>query len=167
MTNRDVANKFFEDRNGRFERGSMSVSYSDNIYYSYSTAIGKIVKDIHDNDVVLISDNNFSVTTSKHIMNLRGACYRNGLKTYTVPQFYEMNDFIRAHIYTELRDNLKLFKNSNLKRKCNREAFMHNYIMLTNLLDLADFKEYETGIKELLAKYKVTMEFVTNYKRGK
>lgn len=165
MTNRDVANKFFEDRNGRFERGSMSVSYSDNIYYSYSTAIGKIVKDINGNNVLIVSNDCFSMTTTKHIHELIEAGCKHGLKIYYLPQEMYRGDFYLSWIVDIIKGNLEFFSKEKLTRKNNREGVEGHYSMLINLLMLEDFKPYFKEIKKILKKYESVYEYVKNYKK--
>lgn len=168
MTNYDVAESFFENPNGSFERASMNVSYGNKVFYSYSTPIARIAKDINGNDVLLVSNNNLSVTTSKHIGNLLSAnCRYENLKLYRLPQQIRGWAFDCWDVFNKIERMLKYLKDSNLRQKPNRENFIHNYGMLESLLCLEDFKEFASKIKTLLTEYKDTMEFVVNYKRGK
>ena len=168
MTNLDIAENFFENPNGYFNRKSMNVSYDNKVFYSYSTPIARIAKDINGNDVLLVSNNNLSMTTSKHIGRLLGAnCRYKNLKVYRLPQQIRGWAFNNWDVFNKIERMLKYLKDSNLRQKPNREAFEHTYRMLESLLCLEDFKEFASKIKTLLTNYKDTFEHIVNYKRGK
>ena len=56
MRNVDVAHDFFYHEGRTFDRSSMTVSYRNNIFYSYSTAIGQITEDRTGRKVCIISN---------------------------------------------------------------------------------------------------------------
>ena len=150
MKNQDVAHKFFYDRNGSFERSSMTVSYYNNKFFSYGTCIGEISTDINGNEICIISRNNFSSTTSKHLGELRYAC---PLKKYYLPQGMGNSSFYADDVYRALRGSLEYYSNSKLTQKANRESLTDNYEMLQDCLQLSKFEKYFDDIKKVLAEY--------------
>ena len=151
MRNSDVAHKFFYDRNGSFERASMTTSYYNNKFYSYSTCIGEISTDINGNEICIISDDNFSSTTSKHLSSLRYACPMN---IVYLPQNMGNNEFYALEIVRELARNLEYYSKSKLTQKPNREALTHNFEMLEDCLRLQKFTQYTDEINNTLNQYK-------------
>lgn len=70
----DLAHEFFyNDDGGEHYPRYSACGYDDNRFLSYSTCIGYLTKNKHGERVVLISINNFSNTTAKHLSALRGA----------------------------------------------------------------------------------------------
>ena len=168
MTNYDVANEFCRNPNGYRDNKNMNVSYDRNIFYSYNTAIGKIVKDINGNNVVLISDNTFSSTTAKHLHYLKEACFNNGLlKMYILPQTINTGDFKPIRVVNELIARLEYFAKENLRQKYNREMFINSYAMLDKTRELKDYEEHREAIDNALQKHKETGEFILNYLRNR
>lgn len=73
-TNFDICHEFFYSGfNQEYMPRYLNVGYSDNKFYSYSTVIGAVVKNKAGESVLLISSNNMSVTTSKHLSYLYSA----------------------------------------------------------------------------------------------
>lgn len=147
MQNRDVAHSFFYDLNGRFERRSMTVSYEHNKYWSYATVIAKITQTITGKTVCIISDNNFSATTAKHISELRSAC---PFDVVYLPQRIGQQDFNAYDTVKICIDNLEYYSKSKLTQKPNREGFSRYFHMLQNTLELEGFEnEFEKTEKAL------------------
>lgn len=147
MQNRDVAHSFFYDINGRFERRSMTVSYAYGKYWSYATVIAKITRTITGKTVCIISDNNFSATTAKHINELRSAC---PFDVVYLPQKIGQQDFNAYDTVKICIDNLEYYSKSKLTQKSNREGFSRYFHMLQNTLELEGFEnEFEKTEKAL------------------
>ena len=159
MQNREVAHKFFYDVNGSFDRCSMTVSYKHNKYYSYGTVIGKLTEDINGNRVCIISNNNFSNTTAKHLNELRYAC---PLKYYRLPQRIYNEDFYARDIIEHLEQNLDYYSKAKLTQKANREGFNECYAMLTSTLELAMFEEHFKQIKSILKEFESIHNAINN-----
>lgn len=147
MKNRDVAHQFFYDLQGSFSRRSMTTSYEYGKYYSYSTVIGKIAETITGKTICIISDNNFSMTTTKHIGELRQAC---PFDVVYLPQTQGYNDFNAFDVVRKCIENIEYYSSSKLTQKANRDRFSSYYIMLQNTLDIVCFEaEFEKTTKTL------------------
>ena len=159
MQNREVAHRFFYDLNGSFDRRSMTVSYYNNCYFSYGTCIGEISETITGKTVLLVSDNNFSNTTSKHIRELINACpfeYR------PLPQRMYQRDFNAFNILGYLKSNLEYYSKSRLSRQENRQGFLRAYNQLIDCLELVKFSDYISEINKLMDDYKELKEQIKN-----
>lgn len=72
MKNIDIAHEFFySDFNS--SRNFNNINYSENLFYSYYTVIGAVVKSKTGNNILLVSEDSMSSTTGKHIGNLISA----------------------------------------------------------------------------------------------
>lgn len=151
MQNRDVAHQFFYDLNGSFDRRSMTVSYYKGKYYSYSTVIGQIAETITGKTVLLISDNNFSMTTAKHLNELRAAC---PYELVYLPQNQGSGCFYPADVVDKCIRNIKYYSESKLSQKPNREALTSYYNMLQNTLELVGFESQFEKATQTLNQFK-------------
>ena len=151
MQNRDVAHSFFYDINGKFERRSMAVSYANNKYWSYSTVIAKIAQTITGKTICIISDNNFSTTTSKHISELRQAC---PFDIYYLPQKCRHQDFYACDIVDNCIYNLDYYSKQKLSQKPNRESFSKYFLMLQNTLEIEGFEHQLEKTEKALNEYR-------------
>lgn len=151
MRNQDVAHKFFYDRNGSFERASMTTSYEYNKFYSYSTCIGEITKDINGDDICIISRNNFSSTTSKHLSELRCACPMNMVY---LPQGMGRYEFTAIDVFRALKGNLEYYSKEKLTQKANREGLTDNFEMLQDCLRLQKFESLFDDVRKVLDEYR-------------
>jgi hypothetical protein len=131
MNNYDIAHKFFYDLDGYFSKHYMNVSYSNYKYYSYYTIIGKVIEDIDGNYLLLVSEDNFSNTTAKHINNLLGACPFNN-RMY-VPVNYGDSDIYVDKLEEKIVKKLEIYKKSKLALKENREKYCRYYTMLCEI----------------------------------
>lgn len=159
MQNSDVAHNFFYDNHGRFNRWSMNVSYGGGVFWSYGTAIGELTEDINGNTVCIISDDNFSNTTSKHIGVLAYACPH---QVYYLPQEYGSSAFYVESTIQRLSNRLEYYSKAKLTQKPNREGLSHNYQMLLTLLELKKFQPEHKNIKKILRKYKTLYEDINS-----
>ena len=88
-TIRDICHDFFYTGDGSsYRRRYSSVSYDNDTFYSYNTAIARIVGAHNGEEVCLISYDGFSHTTAKHLSYLKQAC---PLTVIFVPAQYECN----------------------------------------------------------------------------
>jgi len=160
MKNQDVAHQFFYDRNGSFDRRSMTVSYGYNKFWSYGTVIGKITENRQGKTIFLISDNTFSNTTAKHIGELKYACpYYN---IYSLPQRIGNSDFYIRETFEHITKNLEYYSTEKMTRQNNREQFTKYYNMLASLLEIKGFEEYDKDIKKQLKKHKKLHEDINS-----
>ena len=161
MKNSDVAHNFFyDDINSSFERQSMTVWYSHGKYYSYSTCIGEMTTDINGKNVVIISDNNFSNTTAKHLNELRVACPYYDI--YYLPQQRGNGEFYVNETIDHLKSNLEWYAKSKLTQKPNRQGFTNTYNMLDSVLNLEKFKSEFKRVKKILKDYKPLYDDINN-----
>ena len=163
MQNRDVAHRFFYDSiDSSFEKRSMTVWYSHGKYYSYSTCIGEMSTDINGKNIFIISDNNFSMTTSKHLGELRRACPYSVVDIYYLPQSQGNREFYVNETINHLKSNLEWYSKSKLTQKPNREGFTNTYNMLDSTLNLEKFKDEFKNIKKILKDYKALYDDINN-----
>lgn len=167
MQNRDVAHGFFY-WSGNFYRRSMTVSFENNKYFSYSTCIAKIIGTKTGQNVLLLSRNKFSTTTAKHIGELRHANPRYNI--IEIPQTQGDSDFYPNDVLNKCYNDLRYYANEKLSLKHNREEFSYYYETIKELAEvdgfnvdtniLNDYKElYETiNSPDELAKYKAKVQ---------
>ena len=129
-TNFDVAHSFFYQENERFDKNYMNVSYNDDTFYSYYTAIGRKIKTRDNKNILLVADNYFSSTTCKHISNLISACPYDYIR---VPQKYGNHYMELSKIIEYIKENLEYYSKEKMTRKENRTAFSKHYEMLIEL----------------------------------
>ena len=134
MQNSQVAHNYFYASNGeQFNRRSMSVSYTYRHYFSYSTCVAELAHTVSGTKIYIISDNNFSMTTSKHIGELKRAC---PVEYILLPQSMYSKEFEVSEVFETIEHNLKYYANSNLKQQANRENLKKYYSMLQSLSEL-------------------------------
>lgn len=155
MRNINFAHQFFYDDNQNRWKENNNVSYYDNKYFSYSTCIAKITQSKKGEFILLISDNNFSHTTTKHISEIRQANPR--YKVLYFPQKYGAYDFDLSYIKDTLIKSLDFYASSKHTQKANRQGYINNFEMLKNL------DEYLIDInKAIFDKYKPLFDILTN-----
>ena len=155
MKNSDVAHNFFYASVGEhFNRSSMTVSYDYAHYFSYSTCIAELTQDTDGKHIYIISDNNFSNTTAKHIGELKRAC---PIEYVLLPQSIYNKEFYTRETFEHIEDNLKYYANANLNQKFNRENLKKYYNMLQDLARLEKWANYKNKIQELLSFYEVAI----------
>lgn len=159
MQNREVAHRFFYDLEGSFERNSMTVSYYTGKYYSYGTVIARITETIEGETVCIISDNNFSMTTAKHLNEKKAAC---PFRKYYLPQAIGNSDFYASEVVERLKNDLEYYSTAKLTQKANREGFSHTFKMLQDTLDLKMFESLFDKIKKLIVEYTDLFEKINN-----
>lgn len=133
MNNQDVAHKFFYQTGEIFDKRYMSVNFNDDTFYSYYTAIGKKIVGKNGDDILLISDNNFSNTTCKHINYLMQACPFGCKNIIRIPQRYGSHYLNLNTILKDIEENLKYYSNQKMSLKANRESYSKYFEMLIKL----------------------------------
>ena len=123
MSNFDIAHKFFYAEGSRYcMPRSTAMGFDGDRFFSYYTLIGKICTNKNGAPVLLISDNNFSATTSKHLSYLRGAC---PLKMISVPMEYGGRDITPAEAAERAIKNAVYFADQKLTQAANRNALFN------------------------------------------
>ena len=131
MDNYGIAHKFFYDLSGYFSKHYMNVSYKNYKFYSYGTIIGKVIEDLDGNFLLLVSENNFSNTTAKHINNLLRACPFNDYM-YVPIEMYDRDIYIN-NLEKIICKKLDYFKNQKFSQKYNRDEYCRYYTMLCEI----------------------------------
>lgn len=157
--NYDMAHAFFYDLDGSCEKRWLTTSYYKRCFYSYSTVIGQMTEDINGHSLLIISYDNFSNTTAKHINILRQAspCYN----IIYLPQRYEGREFNANYCLKDIEDNLKSLKD-RLTRQENRQAFKTYYHFLNSFLLVKNFEPLFERAKELQKEYKPILDICNN-----
>lgn len=126
MKNIDIAHEFFySDFNSH--RNFNNISYSENIFYSYYTVIGAVVKSKFGNNILLVSESSMSSTTGRHIGYLISACPFSFLR---VPMEYGNHHFSLEACINRIVKNLDYYSNSKLSLKANRESYIQSFKQL-------------------------------------
>jgi hypothetical protein len=152
MDNYDIAHKFFYDLSGYFKKHYMNVSYNNYKFYSYGTIIGKVIEDRDGNYILLVSENNFSNTTCRHIANLLGACPFSYLH---VPVKMYDRDINIDDLEKTITKKLDFYKNEKLSLKQNRNEYIRYFDMLNTVsnkivkIKKAVIKKYEKLYNDL------------------
>lgn len=132
-TNAKIAHDFFYSGFDKTRSLSgMSVSYDKNSFYSYYTTIGYVATDKEGNPVTLISRDNMSQTTSKHLWELRSASpyscipvemnYGDRLSENAATALQEIAYNFKKALGVYARQKLSLAKNRNNFIDCYRDA---------------------------------------------
>lgn len=164
-TNARIAHDFFYSGFDKTRSLSgMSVSYDKNSFYSYYTTIGYVTADKEGNPVTLISRNNMSVTTAKHLSELWSASpypcipvemsFGERLSENAATALQEIAyDFKKAlEVYS--RQKMSLAKNRNAFIDCYRDAKRFSEKVYT--LDfLKDFEKTYIDVTENVEQIKV------------
>lgn len=138
-------NFFYDDENAYCRKNyGPAVWYQDGVFYSYTTAIGRIYHMKDGNRALVYSATGFSSTTRKHIHDLWAACpfYKN----ISVPAKYE-GHLTSEEILSKIEAVLSAERNFN--RKEQREEFLNAFKALESLNELKGFK----GIPAMIRKY--------------
>lgn len=124
-TIQDVAHAFFyADEKDKFERRYMSVSFSGRVFYSYWTVIAAVVNDKAGKPVTLLSRDNMSMTTAKHINAVWDASPHNVLWVpFEYGEHHFSIDFVVRNFEKELERTSKL----RMTRAENRSEFSSLY----------------------------------------
>lgn len=161
-TNQDVCHDFFYDRGGHFMPRYKNVGYSDDTFYSYDTAIAKLVTNKFGDTVCLMSCEGFSNTTRKQMSYLCRAC---PFSILYVPVSGGEVAFDSRDVLAVALGDLAYWKTKKMSQQCNRTAFSRSLNQLkvymdnfdVNLTDeqqllLAEHEKFNEGLLEIESK---------------
>lgn len=137
MDNMDFAHRFFYNNDPDRYREHGSLSFYGPDFCSYYTLIAHIAEYKEGGHVLLLSQDNFTVTTSKHISHIWSASPYNIIR---VPFKYGEHHFNAENIIERLKNNLDYYSKQPLTRKENREAFKNAFNSLEKLKAVKGFK---------------------------
>ena len=158
--NYDMIHSFMYDSLDSYcSKSWINISYSRGRLFSYGTCIAQFVKDINDDLILIISDNNFSNTTAKHLSIVRAA--NPHYNVIYLPQAYGSSEFYAHEVLNRLVSALE-YNSKKLSRQVNRYDFTHNYNMLSNFLQVKHFSPLFDKAKEVLEQYKVLYDACHN-----
>lgn len=153
MANIDIAHEFFySDFNS--SRNYNNISYSENLFYSYYTVIGAVVKSKTGNNILLVSEDSMSSTTGKHIGNLISACPFSFLR---VPMEYGNHYFSLEACIKRIVHNLDCYANSRLSQKANRQGYINSFNQLQYINDYIQDVD-----SSLIEQYKPLFDLLNN-----
>ena len=135
-TNETIAHAFFYE-NGDLIKNHLHLWKSNGVIYSYATPIAIIEKDKNNNDILILSSNNMTHTTGRHISYVRRAAPCN---IVYYPFFYGnyFSDFY--DIRRDLIDSLEKYKSLSDSYEC--EQFIKYFKSLEDLNEYFDLDEY-------------------------
>lgn len=131
MRNINIAHEFFYS-GFNSHRNFNNISYSENLFYSYYTVIGAVVKSKFGNNILLVSESSMSSTTGRHISHLINACPFSYLR---VPMEYGNHYFSLEACIKRIVRNLDEYSNSKLSLKANRESYIQSFNQLQYIND--------------------------------
>lgn len=155
MRNVDVCHNFFYSEKRIFSRSRMNVSYTNDNFFSYSTCIGKRIKDSQDNYILIVASNKFSVTTAIHLNELRYACPYD--KIIELPQNWYSDDFYPSNVLKQIKECLET---NHLSKKSYRYDFVKSYNVLFEIVNLPYFSNFKDEINSLIDIHKVNLDKV-------
>lgn len=160
-TNRTVAHEFFySDFESEYMPRYLSVGYRLNKFFSYNTVICAVVKDKKGESVTLLSSDNMTPTTTRHISHLWSA---SPFDIVYVPFKYGWNcwDKLEPEQLTPLfRENLEYLARQKMTLAKNRNEFIRGY---SNALEFSE----RVLTLDFLDEYKELYETLTNDEKVK
>ena len=152
MDNYDFIEKFVNEKE-RYKK-HVNLRAEGKRLYSYSTCIAEKAKDTNGEDIMLVSDNTFSMTTARHLNILRNKCAQAGIRMVELPQHYNSDEFYRSDVIEKIEKALSWCNKEGVSRMHERETIIKNYNMLESTLTLAKFVVDSSHINELLDQYR-------------
>ena len=153
MANIDIAHEFFYS-DFDSSRNYNNISYSENLFYSYYTVIGAVVKSKTGNNILLVSEDSMSSTTGKDIGNLISACPFSFLR---VPMEYGNHYFSLEACIKRIVHNLDCYANSRLSQKANRQGYINSFNQLQYINDYIQDVD-----SSLIEQYKPLFDLLNN-----
>lgn len=153
MANIDIAHEFFYS-DFDSSRNYNNISYSENLFYSYYTVIGAVVKSKTGNNILLVSEDSMSSTTGKHIGNLISACPFSFLR---VSMEYGNHYFSLEACIKRIVHNLDCYANSRLSQKANRQGYINSFNQLQYINDYIQDVD-----SSLIEQYKPLFDLLNN-----
>lgn len=150
MISQQFAHQFFYDNDFNAYANNGNMSYNNGKFYSYGTIIGKVISNKHGK-TLLISHNNFSTTTAKHISYLRNAC---PFDTISVPVDWYQSDITPERLVTDITSTLDSIFAAGLNTKSNRDE----YSTYLNSLEKLNARNIIPASKRAINKYKKIWE---------
>ena len=124
-TNWDVAHHFFyQDGHERCNPSWLNCGFDGDDFYSYSTIIAKIVTGLDGRHYTLVSYDNMSPTTGRHISNVVAA---SPYEVIRVPMAYGYSSFDIKCLEQRISANLDMYAESRLSRKENRAGYINYF----------------------------------------
>lgn len=145
MTNWDFCHQFFYDDFTSY-KGYGNMHYDSDKFYSYSTIIGKVIERKQGN-VLLISKETFSATTSKHISYLKQAC-PFGYAIVKVPVDIGQYDIDPNKLPEEFCSELDSYAKQGFTTASVRNEFRDTLDAMEHLVELGIIKVRKTTIKK-------------------
>lgn len=149
-TNQDICHDFFYDGDGSScRRRYCNVGYDNDTFYSYNTAIARIVAAHNGEEVCLISYDSFSRTTARHLSYLKQAC---PITSIFVPAQYECNTLDEEDVLQWFFADLNRAAAQKLTQAANRNGFINTFQYFQHFLnyfhDLLLTKEQEEQLEK-------------------
>lgn len=136
----DVAMDFLNQRKD-YGKGS-SVHYNGNLFYSYATVIAQVVKGKDNGTYCLLSNNNMSMMTSKHIGRVVSACISTNTPIIRVAcDWYDRYEIAPTEYATRQINDLNYYVEHKeiLTKKPNRTEFISVYVNTQELIKVLGF----------------------------
>jgi len=158
MRNINIAHEFFySDFNSH--KNFNNISYSENLFYSYYTVIGAVVQTKTGSNILLVSEDSMTATTSKHIGYLISACPFSYLR---VPMEYGNHYFSLEACIKKIIRNLECDANSKLSLKANREGYINSFNQLQYINDYIQDVDFN-----VIEQYKPMFDLLSDSKKVK
>ena len=139
MDNQTIAHRFFYSEDRYFAPAGYNMWYDGDCFYSFSTIVGMKVDGLDGCRYLLISDDNMTPTTGRHISYLRSACPHG--RILRVPMEYGDSYFEVGYIVPRLVERLKSLKELSMTRKENRQQFIDAYNALLSAAAVVKYKK--------------------------
>ena len=149
-TNIDICHDFFYNEGGRYRPCYKNIGYSDNTFFSYDTAIARIMPAHNGERVCLISYDGYSRTTGRQLSYLRSAC---PLTILNIPTNYGSHYIDEDSVVTKFFADLNFTRAQKLTQAAYRDQFMNIYRFFKRFLSY--FHDYELSQEQekLLEEY--------------
>lgn len=149
-TVQDICHDFFYEGDGScYRKHYHNVGYDNDTFYSYDTAIARIVAAHNGEEVCLISYDSFSPTTAKHLSYLKQAC---PLTRIFVPAQYGCSTLDEEDVLKWFFADLNQAAARKLTQAANRNEFINTFRFCQRFLnyfhDLLLTKEQEEQLEK-------------------
>lgn len=151
-TNETISHAFFYERGDLIKKNHLHLWKNYKAIYSYSTPIAILEKDKNNNDILILSSNNMTHTTSRHINYVRRAAPCN-IVYYPFFRNNYFSDF--WDIKRDLIDSLEEYKSLSDSYEC--DQFIKYFQSLEDLNEYFDLDEHLIAYKPLYLKAKESL----------
>ena len=159
MDNYDFIEKFINEKELYKKHGNLKAE--GKMLYSYSTCIAEKAKDTNGKDIMLVSDNTFSVSTARHLQILRSKCIQTNIRMVRLPQRYNGDEFYRSDVIERIEKALSWCNKEGVSRMREREKIINYYNMLESTLKIDSYNKnpywggsYSDHVNKLLDQYR-------------